>query len=694
MNHTYKQVKIVITAVMFFTAVACKKNNEAEVVKPEEKMGADGFNYVTTKDVALNLRLLSNNNEPIVGAKINLYAPGRTELNQSLFTAVSDANGYVRSTVTIPSFLDTLLVDPAYIGLMRYAKAFISGNSINAVIGGATGSSGNIVPTSRIAGTYMPTIYPTNNFRSVSGTVYSYMGTYDSWGRPNYLDPVADVITAGFLSRLNASLPEASDLPSRSPSFFHPNVNLNVHVTQTADVWITFVSEGAGFRNALGYFKYPTNNPPANAAAIDTVFYVFPNSSLVNSSGNLRSGDRVKIGRFNAGTSIGFVLVADGFNGTAVNSNNTKYYSTQSYNSITESNSSKRQHGVQLYDATEQLLVFGFEDLNRTNGSSDEDFNDLVFYTKANPVTAININNIPPVNVPTDTDGDGVPNNVDAFPTNPALAYVYHYPSATGFNTVGYEDLWPNRGDFDFNDMLVRQRFTFYANSQNNVVNFDGIVALGAAGANFRNAYAIELPVAASTISSVTGTRNSSGFFSIASNGTEIAPAGSTDNAILPVFDNHNSILNDPSGNIFVNTLMDRDRFVSDTVRLAVRFSTPQPVASLAGSRFDPFLISNQRRGVEVHLPGFAPTSRADRSLLGTADDRSSVATNTWYRSAGNAPWALSFIDNFTYPREQANITQAYLNFSAWALSGGVSFADWYTNTSSSYRNTNLLYTR
>ncbi|TAE18276.1 MAG: DUF4842 domain-containing protein, partial [Bacteroidetes bacterium] len=108
----------------------------------------------------------------------------------------------------------------------------------------------------------------------------------------------------------------------------------------------------------------------------------------------------------------------------------------------------------------------------------------------------------------------------------------------------------------------------------------------------------------------------------------------------------------------------------------------------------DPFLISNQRRGVEVHLPGFAPTARADRSLFGTADDRSSSATNTWYRSAGNAPWALSFIDNFTYPREEANITQAYLNFSAWALSGGVNFTDWYTNTSSGYRNTNLLYTR
>ncbi|TAE63530.1 MAG: DUF4114 domain-containing protein, partial [Bacteroidetes bacterium] len=401
MKYTFHQIRnIFVASTILLAAVACKKNNDVEAVTPEEKMGADGFNYITTKDVTLNLRLLSNNNEPIVGAKINLYAPGRTNANQSLFTAVSDASGYVRSTVTIPSFLDTLLIDPAYIGLMRYAKSFISGNSINAVIGGSTGSSGNIVPTSRLVGSYIPTIYPTNNFRNLNGTVYSYMGTYDSWGRPNYLDPVGDVISAGFLSRLNASLPEASDLPSRSPSFFSSSVNLNINVTQTADVWITFVSEGAGYRNALGYFKYPTNNPPANAAAIDSVFYVFPNSSLVNSSGNLRSGDRVKIGRFNAGTSIGFVLVADGFNGTAVNSSNTKYYSTQAYNSVTESNTAKRQHGVQLYDATEQLLVFGFEDLNRSNGSSDEDFNDLVFYTKANPVTAINVNNIPPVNVP------------------------------------------------------------------------------------------------------------------------------------------------------------------------------------------------------------------------------------------------------------------------------------------------------
>ncbi|TAE18277.1 MAG: DUF4114 domain-containing protein, partial [Bacteroidetes bacterium] len=456
---------------IFITVSACKKSADEVSGKPEEKMAADGFNFGTTRDVSINVRLLTNNNEPIIGARINFYAPGRTNIDESLFTAVSDENGYVRSTVAFPSFLDTLLIDPAYIGLMRYAKSFISGNSINAVIGGATGSSGNIVPSSRLQGSYMSSIYPTNNFRNLNGTVYRYMGSYDSWGRPNYLDPVADVISAGFLSRLNASLPEFGNLPVRSPSFFNSNVNLNIHVTQTADVWITFVSEGTSFRNALGYFKYPTNNPPANAAAIDSVFLVFPNSSLINSAGNLRSGDRVKIGRFNAGTSIGFVLIQGGFNGTSVNVNNTKFYSTQSFNSVSESNAAKYQHGVQLYDATEQLLVFGFEDLIRSGNSSDDDYNDLVFYTKANPVTAINVNNMPPVNVPADSDGDGVSNDVDAFPTNPSLAYVYHYPSASTFNTVGYEDLWPNRGDFDFNDMLVRQRFTFYANAQNNVVN-------------------------------------------------------------------------------------------------------------------------------------------------------------------------------------------------------------------------------
>lgn len=43
----------------------------------------------------------------------------------------------------------------------------------------------------------------------------------------------------------------------------------------------------------------------------------------------------------------------------------------------------------------------------------------------------------------------------------------------------------------------------------------------------------------------------------------------------------------------------------------------------LGAAPFNPFLIADQNRGYEVHLPGYAPTSKANALLLGTKDDGS-----------------------------------------------------------------------
>ena len=51
---------------------------------------------------------------------------------------------------------------------------------------------------------------------------------------------------------------------------------------------MTFVSEGASFKNALGYYVYNTNNPPATTSAIDSIFVVFPNASTTGSGGDYK----------------------------------------------------------------------------------------------------------------------------------------------------------------------------------------------------------------------------------------------------------------------------------------------------------------------------------------------------------------------------------------------------------------------
>jgi hypothetical protein len=54
-----------------------------------------------------------------------------------------------------------------------------------------------------------------------------------------------------------------------------------------------------------------------------------------------------------------------------------------------------------------------------------------------------------------DTDGDGIPDNLDAYPLDPTRAFNSYYPNETDFGSFAFEDLWPGYGDYDFNDFVV-----------------------------------------------------------------------------------------------------------------------------------------------------------------------------------------------------------------------------------------------
>ena len=80
-----------------------------------------------------------------------------------------------------------------------------------------------------------------------------------------------------------------------------------------------------------------------------------------------------------------------------------------------------------------------------------ENFNDLLFYVSANPWSGIDPDDVPPVGGGcADTDLDGVDDCNDDFPNDPERTTLNTY-----VGSLAYEDLWPSRGDYDYNDMVV-----------------------------------------------------------------------------------------------------------------------------------------------------------------------------------------------------------------------------------------------
>ncbi|MFD1255836.1 LruC domain-containing protein [Mucilaginibacter terrae] len=684
---------------------ACKKDsaqNQGETTAPTagNKIAPDGFNFSTTKNVALNVTLRSSNNDPLTGVVVSVYLPGTDE---PVFKGITSTDGLLQGTVTVPTSINKLIIDPAYVGLIRNAQALITtANSITATIGGKDGFSGDIVAEEVAVSTPAGTLsYSTKGTFGASGPAIVYPTGYSGssnailntsaypfkLGRPVYLETTPDNIDASLLSFVNASLPESKPLTTTHPEYLNTSTVPNLNVTATSDVWITFVSEGAGFMNSLAYYTYKTGDAPTSVSDVADATLIFPNASALGAGGGLKSGDKVNIGRFNAGTSIGFVLIQNAWNGSGVLTGNTKFYSDQRLNP--ESVTSKKKHTILLYDDIHKLFLLGFEDIDR-EGSSDQDFNDLVIYASANPITAISNNGVPPIDKGGDSDGDGVKDDQDAFPTDGTKAYVTYYPSQTGYASIAFEDNWPKKGDFDLNDLVVKYRYTFINNAQNQVVEMKGEYIPLASGASFKNGFAVQLPVSASAVSSVTGQQAISNYIVKASNGVEAGQA----KAVIVPFDNHEALLRNPDGAFFINTLMTKDKVTGNTATVNVTFASPIPVANLQVSAFNPFLISNLRRGYEIHLPGFAPTDKADKTLFGTDDDTSVAASGKYYLSKENYPWAISFTGTYNYPIELQPVTSAYPRFAEWATSGGTLFPDWYSSLLSGFRDNSKIYSK
>lgn len=240
---------------------------------------------------------------------------------------------------------------------------------------------------------------------------YKYLSSFSSDGVPTVLD--YEPISARMRANIKASLPESYPVPSYHPQYISSGSDTDIKVTQDADVWVTFVDEGAGYRNTLGFYTYKGAPSKPNAGDITIIF---PNVSKIGSGGGLGEGFKVYLGRFSAGTNIGWVLIADGFRNGQVTNGNWILYSTPSFNP--EGNPALQYHNVLLKDEVEQKMVLSFEDIRRDYGSCDQDFNDAIFYISTNPVEVLMNSN---VNTVTES-GSASTGNTGGLESNGALA--------------------------------------------------------------------------------------------------------------------------------------------------------------------------------------------------------------------------------------------------------------------------------
>ncbi len=655
-----------------------------------------GFDFKTINNVNVTITALDNSNQPMSNVRVMLYT--QNPLNEDgtlkqdnesylLYTGTTDVTGKILCQIAPATFVDSIKVLVNQIGFPALQTIKITSADMTIQIGGGTAAQNvraKVGPSKIIA-------FPTPT--QING--YYVLGTWNNnSGIPNYL-MANDVISASLLADINTTLPEYKALPTMHPEFFSNPNDGSIKLYEDAEVFVTFVHEGAGWMNMLSYYTYATSNPPATVNDITNKTVIFPNVSFSGSGGGLNSGNKVQLlylnpvtktysNIFPKGTTVSWALQGQGWSGSNIKAVDSKYmwYSDQRFNLETDV---LKKHNVLLNDVERHLLLIAFEDQQRP--SSDNDFNDAVFYATTNPITAINPDDYKKVIKVNDTDGDGVSDENDDYPNDPKRAHNNYYPAKNLNGTLAFEDLWPSKGDYDFNDMVVDYNYNQITNGKNEVISVDATFTLRAFGASYANGFGVQFNTTPDNIISVSGQKFTTNLLNLNTNGTE----KNQSKAVVMIFDNAQDVLKHSGTSVGVNTVVGEQYVTPVSFKVSFELKTPVASSQFGAAPYNPFIFINAERNREVHLAKTNPTDLADLKLFGTHDDDTNLSSGNYYMSNKYLPWAINIPVQFTYPIEKEDITKAYLMFNKWANSKGTLYSDWYLDKSG-YRDPTKLY--
>ena len=625
-----------------------------------------GFKYRTTQETNFEISILGTNNEPVKFTKVTLSTDSKENGGEVIAIGATDENGVFKTNISLATYMKQVILNTSYIGVPSDIVLDVNSSKVYAQLGGK-----NPLKVKSVSSSHSNT-----SALGKAGNKLSYrLGGWNTLGVPNNLVTPNDVVSNQMLSDINTLLPSAQSVAIRNPQLLDDNTSTRtLLVNQTCDVWVTFVTEGASFTSTLFYYKYNKFSPPQTISDIDSMIVVFPNCSFTGSSGGLATGNKVYLGQVGADTVIAYGIISNGFNTNNSTIGNGQYTLFANKDLNPESNPALRQHMVMVRDIATDRLIMGFEDVRRDYPNCDHDFNDVMFYTTSNPVNAITTTGISLLPVTNDTDGDGIKDSDDEYPTDPLRAFNNYYPSATGKASVAFEDLWPYKGDYDLNDVVVDYRYKVVTNAGNKVKDVKANYTLRASGGIIQNSFAVEFPTLRGNITNLTGAT---------------LEAGQT-NAVVSVFSNSRTEMSDWNTYQNVNPV--------DTVNYNVNFTltTPVNLSSFGLNEYNPFIWGNSHgkdRGYEIHLAGKNWTGLANTALFGIGHDDTKLNGSKTYLTPDNLPFAINIPERFAYPIESADVTTAHLKFAAWAQSGGTLFTDWYKNLSGN-RNSNNIYNR
>lgn len=600
----------------------------------EEEVTLDNyFDFATTKNIQLNIDYGKECPrayfEVYAENPLSYVAEGGQIIKKAgvshIATGFTDIQGRYIKPASFPTAVSEVYIYSPDFGVPTLYKTKVVGSDVSAKITFENALDVTPVDSStRSAQTR-------SSLKFITNVIPNVLGTWNvNTGRPNYLDTSKKInVDATLKSYITTYFPEGKN-----------NVGTNlvsddadILIKEDANVVVNYFGGDTGAQSVFAYYCYSEN------ASIDEIrqaakhaCVIFPNahkSSLGNYSGvavNLKyinetgSFPEEEPERIPAGTKIGFLIWNDGWRGVKANGN--MFYSTKSLNSDKISHTAifaaKNKVG-------ERVNVITMEDWK--NGEND--YNDVAFVISSNPIAAIEVPDVPN---PGDRQGTEKYSGV-----------------------LGFEDNWPEQGDYDLNDVVMKYQSSVDYNIDNKVLNIIDKFTLAWTGANYKNSFAYEVPFDLSKASKVTV------------NGSETS---SYSGNVITLFKDAKAELG--VSNVNAEDMINQN-IQEKTYTVSIQFNNPTLDKSVVVAPYNPF-IKVFNSATEVHLTDHKPTTGANNRFPSGADISRGDVDGTYFICKDGFPFAIhvdarldASILNLDLKKENQRIDKTYPKFAEWA---------------------------
>lgn len=246
-----------------------------------------------------------------------------------------------------------------------------------------------------------------------------------------------------------------------------------------------------------------------------------------------------------------------------------------------------------------------------------------------------------------------------------SVASALYYPSSTTYYISAFEDRFPNKGDYDFNDAVVAYRVWFSINTRGRVIAIHAVGYLLARGAAYDADWYLRIPVQPAVSGDAVVK------FFAAADGVEVTDRTYTQSVqgdiTLRALQGLKSLLVDPNRE-YVNTIAGSAYVSSPKFTIDITLDQEVNTNQIGQAPFDPFLhVLNTN--YEIHQAGF--TARLNES------NNVRNGYNTFVDQDGY-PFALVFPDEWAWPIEYEDLGNCYEDFLNFVLSDGATLTDWY----------------